>query len=221
MDSETREKGADIGIGSEICIWHSEEECRNCALHKRLFCRPKIKYLFYFGTPLFIGIIPIILIVLFASIILAFKLIFFISWLIYAIFFFNVWETKILCNHCPYFANESQRVLHCVIDKGKYKAGKYDPGPLSLSEKIQLSIGGVLLMAFPIPFLVIWQLYVALLFYVIALILWIIVVQTKVCTDCINFACPLNRVPKEIMKQFMMKNPIIKKAWEKEGYSFE
>lgn len=136
-------------------------------------------------------------------------------------FFFNIWETRILCNQCPYFANESQKVLHCVIDKGKYKAGTYDPRPLSLSEKIQFGFGGVIVMIFPIPFLIIWQLYLALIIYTTSVILWIIVIQTKVCTDCINFACPLNRVPREIMNQFMFHNPIIKKAWEKEGYEFE
>jgi len=221
MEHETREKKPDIGIGSEICIWQREEECGDCELNKTLFCRPKIKYLIYFAIPIFIGIIPTILIVIFASISLIFKLVFFISWLLYAMFFFSVWETRILCNHCPYFANESQKVLHCVIDKGKYKAGTYDPGPLSLSEKIQFSIGGILFMTFPIPFLIIWQLYVALIIYSISLVSWIIIVQKRVCTDCINFACPLNRVPREIMTQFMNKNPLIKKAWEKEGYEFE
>jgi hypothetical protein len=221
MEPKKSEKESDIGIGKEICIWHSEEECGGCDLNSMLFCRPKMKYLVYFATPLFIGIIPTVLIVLFASISLPFKLVFFISWFLYGMFFFNVWETRILCNHCPYFANESQKVLHCVIDKGKYKAGTYDPGPLSLSEKIQFGVGGILVMTFPIPFLLIWQLYLALFFYIPSLLLWILVVQTRVCTDCINFACPLNRVPKDVVTRFMNRNPIIKEAWEKEGYSFE
>ncbi|MHA1932364.1 MAG: hypothetical protein ACW96X_07470 [Promethearchaeota archaeon] len=50
-----------------------------------------------------------------------------------------------------------------------------------------------------------------------AMIVWIIIIQLKVCTDCVNFACILNRVPKSVRLQFFEKNPIIKKAWEEKG----
>ncbi|MBD3197586.1 MAG: hypothetical protein GF317_21205 [Candidatus Lokiarchaeota archaeon] len=217
---QENEENSKIGIGTEICIWKDKEQCGNCQLHEDVFCRPKGKYLFYFASPLIIGYIPTIILTLLSPISLTFKLIYFISWAAYALFFFNIWETRILCNHCPYFANESQKVLHCVIDKGKYKAGTYDPGPLSTSEKIQFAVGGILLMTFPIPFLIFAQLYLALIIYIIALILWLISVQTLVCTDCINLACPLNRVPENIRNEFINRNPIIKKAWEEKGYEF-
>ncbi|MFO7795061.1 MAG: hypothetical protein ACQERB_17610 [Promethearchaeati archaeon] len=221
MEKEKNEKQTDIGVGKKICIWQNVEECENCNLDEVLFCHPKTKYLIYFAFPLFIGLIPLILIVIFALISLPFKLIFFISWAFYAMFFFNIWETRILCNHCPYFSNESQKVLHCPIDKGKYKAGTYDPGPLSLSEKIQFGVGGILLMIFPIPFLIIADLYLALFIYAISIVLWILSIQSNVCTDCVNFACPLNRVPKDIKNRFMEKNPVIKKAWEERGYKID
>jgi hypothetical protein len=50
-----------------------------------------------------------------------------------------------------------------------------------------------------------------------AWMVWIIIIQLKVCTDCVNFACILNRVPKSVRLQFFEKNPIIKKAWEEKG----
>ncbi len=214
-------KESQIGLASEICIWKVKEECKGCDLDEKLFCRPKAKYLLYFLSPLLITIVPTVLGMLFAPIDLWIKILFFASWFAYAMFFFNVWETRILCNHCPYFANDEQRVLHCPIDKGKYKSGKYDPGPLSRLEKIQFAVGALILFFFPIPFLLIAGQIIPLVLLIVGVIVWYIVIQLKVCSDCVNFACPLNKVPKQIRDEFFRKNPIILKAWEDKGYKID
>ncbi|MHA1992507.1 MAG: hypothetical protein ACW98A_16165 [Candidatus Hodarchaeales archaeon] len=122
-----------------------------------------------------------------------------------------------ICNHCPYFANDEQRTLHCPIDKGKLKTSKYNPGPTSLSEKIQFLIGFITLIGYPSIFLLLAGQFLLFLMTSGGMIVWIIIIQLKVCTDCVNFACILNRVPKSVRLQFFEKNPIIKEAWEEKG----
>ncbi|MEJ2252582.1 MAG: hypothetical protein P8Y97_23340 [Candidatus Lokiarchaeota archaeon] len=177
-----------------------------------------MKYTLYFGAPIFIAYIPVIIGMLFASINLILKILFFGGWIAYSIFFFAIWESRMICNHCPYYANNEERVLHCPTDRGKPKTGKYSPGPLNLSEKIQFIIGAVILMGFPIPFLILASQFVPMLLYGIGVVVWVILIQLKVCTDCLNFSCPLNRVPKRVKNDFIIRNPVIKKAWEEAGY---
>ncbi|MBN1801636.1 MAG: hypothetical protein JW891_09040 [Candidatus Lokiarchaeota archaeon] len=204
-----------LGLASEICMWKDPKECGNCTLHEELFCRPKLKYAAYFGLPFLIAIGPVVLGMWFSSFQLIVKIIFYIGWISYAMFFFFIWESRTVCNHCPYYANDSQRSLHCAVDRGKLKTGRYDPGPMSKSEKIQFLIGAFTLFGYPIPFLIIDQLWIPLAFLLGGTTLWFVVIQLKVCTDCVNFTCPLNRVPKPIREQFFNKNPMIKEAWEK------
>ncbi|MHA1455193.1 MAG: hypothetical protein ACTSR5_04300 [Promethearchaeota archaeon] len=68
-------------------------------------------------------------------------------------FFFQVWENKILCSHCPYYAFEDEKKVKCYANYGIYKAWKYDPAPMSRSEKIQFIIGISIFAAIPLIFL--------------------------------------------------------------------
>ena len=34
------------------------------------------------------------------------------------------------------------------------------------------------------------------------------------CTHCINFSCPLNKVPEETVEKYLDKNPVMKAAWK-------
>jgi hypothetical protein len=98
------------------------------------------------------------------------------------------------------------------------KTGTYDPKPINTSEKIQFIIGALILMGFPIPFLIINKQFIPILFIIAGTIIWVIVIQLKVCSDCINFSCVLNRVPEKLRNEFLKRNPEIKKAWEGAGY---
>jgi len=42
--------------------------------------------------------------------------------------------------------------------------------------------------------------------------------RRKVCIKCVNFSCPLNKVPKNLVDSYLEKNPIMKEAWEASGY---
>ena len=50
------------------------------------------------------------------------------GWLAYAVLFFFVWEARVLCSHCPYWAEES-RVLHCHANYGVLKIWEFRPSP--------------------------------------------------------------------------------------------
>ena len=38
---------------------------------------------------------------------------------------------------------------------------------------------------------------------------------TQICTKCVNFSCPFNKVPKELIDAYLDKSPVMKNAWEK------
>jgi len=38
------------------------------------------------------------------------------------------------------------------------------------------------------------------------------------CSKCVNFSCPLNRVPKPMVDEYLAKNAVMKEAWERSGY---
>jgi hypothetical protein len=34
----------------------------------------------------------------------------------------------------------------------------------------------------------------------------------------VNFSCPLNDVPKEVVDAYLERNPVMQRAWEESGY---
>jgi hypothetical protein len=101
------------------------------------------------------------------------------------------------------------------------KTSEYDPSPINTSEKIQFIVGASILVGFPIPFLILDGQFLPVLLLLVGVTLWLVVIQLKVCTDCINFSCVFNRVPETIRNEFLEKNPRIKNAWEEEGYEIK
>ncbi|MFX0095154.1 MAG: hypothetical protein ACFFBD_25695, partial [Candidatus Hodarchaeota archaeon] len=45
--------------------------------------------------------------------------------------------------------------------------------------------------------------------------------RRNVCPKCVNFSCPLNKVPKEIVDAYLKRNPVMKEAWEASGYKID
>ena len=202
-----------------ICIWEDEESCVDCKLKGRLHCHLDKRYFVIFGIPFFIGFIPACV----GLILLEFplNLISTLTWIGYIIFFFLIWEPFILCAHCPFYAEGETKILHCSINYGFIKVAKFKLGPASLWKKIQFLIGANMMFIIPVIFLALGRKWIFLGLCVFGVILWYIVIQLKVCTDCINFSCILNRVPKEIRDEFLKKNPEMYKAWKKSGYEFD
>ena len=204
----------------KTCIWEDNSICITCKIKGKLHCHLSIRLSIYFILSFLTFFIAMLLGLIFANYNLISLTIILIGWFGYMCFFFIIWENRVLCSHCPYYTNEKHRVLHCYANSGILKTSKYRPGPMNLSEKVQFLIGVIILIGYPIPFLIIKEQYIFLTFSIIGIIIWLILMQTKICTICINFSCPLNRVDKKNIDFFLSKNPKMKQAWENSGYKF-
>ena len=213
-----------------VCTWDDQEECLDCELQERLDCRWEKSLLIRFYKAGGFAI---------ASAIIAFIIVgLFISWiplliyLIFWIFFFGFFEIRVLCNHCPYYAEEG-RILHCLANHGTIKVWKYHPEPLNLFEKLGFLAGAVFFVFFPLLTEIfgvfsIWnqenKQILLLIFIVLAVVSFLggiyffYLLRSKICPKCINFSCPLNKVPKELVDAYLKRNPIMKEAWEASGY---
>ena len=208
------------GKATEICLWQEGKQCDECELDVHVFCQPTNKYRVLFGTTSFLGIIPALWGIVISDYGIGAKVGIGVGYFVYMFFFLNVWESRMLCNHCPYYANDTESKLNCPIDKGKLKTGEYDPSPISKLEKAQFIIGALILSFFFQPFLLLKGLWLYSGLSFAGVLAWIVVCRYLVCPHCVNFSCPMNQVPKSIRDEFIRKNPVIREAWERAGYNF-
>jgi hypothetical protein len=89
---------------------------------------------------------------------------------------------------------------------------------MSRSEKIQSMIGFAILGGFPFPFLLLGGQYVLALVAFLSGLSFAFNLRKHGCTRCVNFSCPINAVPKEVVDQYLRRNPIMRAAWESSGY---
>ena len=54
-----------------------------------------------------------------------------------------------------------------------------------------------------------------------AAVLWVLIMFYAFCSQCVNFSCPLNTVPKSIVDEYLKRNPVMRDAWVKSGYHLE
>lgn len=191
----------------EVCTWGPEEACQDCELSYSLNCRMDYRALAYFGAIFLPGGISAAAGMIRGGFTWGLLL-----WAGYMLVFFNIWEAKVLCSHCPYYAGNG-RTLRCPANYGVFKIWPYQPGPMSRSEKIQFLVGAGLLLMLPWPFLALGGEYLLLGLTAAANGSFVFSLVRTVCPRCVNFSCPLNRVPVEIQRSYLAKNPQIKEAW--------
>ena len=200
-------------------------DCPNCSVFGKLMCRFDIKDMVYFLVPVLGNWITWLAGIIHGFInggLSLFQLIFFFSSYIgYLVFFFQIWENKILCSHCPYYAFEDEKTVKCHANYGLYKAWKYNPVPMSRSERIQFLISISIFAGYPLIFLILVQMYVYSIFLLIFAITWILSMHFLSCSKCPNFSCPLNNVPKDIVDNYLRQNDVMRKAWEEKGYKLD
>jgi hypothetical protein len=219
---------------SLTCTWDEESDCLNCEITGKLDCKWEQHLLirFYKGAlPLMIfAVVGFFIVGLLVSWIPAFLYVGF--W----IFFFGFFETRILCSHCPYYAEEG-RILHCLANHGTIKIWKYNPNPLNSFEKVGFLGGALFFVFFPVltelwglieihrsltnPSLVSFILLGLILLGITGGFFFFYILRKKICPKCVNFSCPLNKVPKTIVNAYLDKNPVMKEAWLKSGYHYE
>ena len=143
-----------------------------------------------------------------------------IPWLILIIGYFGFVEIRVMCSHCPHYAEEGS-TLKCWANYGSPKIWKYRPGPMTYWEKVMFFVGFALVWGYPLVFLIYgFQLFL-LSVYLITVAGFFMTLRTFLCSQCINFACPLNTVPDTIRGAFFNKNPGVARAWGVDGQNVQ
>lgn len=218
----------------ESCAWKDTAQCEDCVNQGVLHCRWKAADLFLFLTvlmPEFLGpLAGTVLIWVTQGVWWPF-----VGYLFFIPIFLGLAETRFLCSHCPYYAQKGH-VLHCLANHGVPKVWRYHPGPMNRPEK-WLMYAFVILLLVLVPGAIlgynIWffaQNYAeygnAALIAVISLTALIFVsliaggtvMYRYICRTCVNFSCPFNGVDKAHVDAYLIKNPVMCKAWEEKGY---
>jgi len=187
--------------------------CAGCATERRLMCRYTNRDLLNFFTIVF----PYAVAMIVGAILGGYGRYLFL-WLAYSLFFFFVWEARVLCRHCPYWAAPG-RILECHANSGVFKIWKFDPAPMSISEKKQFILGALLWLIFPFPLIILGGQYWLAFIGFCSATCGVLLLQYNVCSSCVNFSCPLNNVPAELVDAYLEINPAINKAWIENGYT--
>jgi len=183
------------------------ETCNSCSVSDALHCHFRLRDLVHF------------LLIAFPTFLLGGAGIYHIDgwwiipWLIIIIGFFGFVEIRVLCSHCPHYAEEG-RLLRCWANYGSPKIWKYRPGPMASWEKTIFFIGFVLVWGYPFFFMIFDVQLFLLIVYLLTVAGFFMTLKTFLCTQCMNFACPLNSVAKEIRRDFFERNPEVAKAWD-------
>ena len=196
----------------DLCISHPPSACTECRMSGTLMCRYKpidlagfLLGFLPFGTATFVGLLQ------------GGYGWYLLGWLAYWLFFFFGWEARILCSHCPFWA-EGGRVLHCHANYGVYKIWRFHPEPMRTLEKAQFMLGSAMFIGYPFVFLLLGKQYGMTLVAAAAAIGAGFTLKRHACSRCINFSCPLNSVPKTIVDAYLKLNPAMREAWEASGY---
>lgn len=178
------------------------ESCVDCPVRESLHCHFRLSDLAHFLTvaaPAFlVGGVGIYL----------FSPSFLIPWFVIILGFFGLVEIRVLCTHCPHYA-EPGSTLTCWANYGSPKLWKYRPGPMSIVEQGILWGGFAVIWGYPPVFSVIGRRWFLLALYIAASAGFFTALRLFFCSRCINFACPLNRVMEEVRDEFPGRSPDI------------
>ncbi|NPD89945.1 MAG: hypothetical protein HGN29_14630 [Asgard group archaeon] len=188
-----------------------EEERINLNFSEKLNCnwnrKLLLSYLSYLSPYMLISTIGLVLLKIWTG-----KNSFIITYSIFLPIFFVLFRPLIQCSHCPYY--KEKRFIDPLP-----KIWKFNFRPMNNFERISYLVGlGFFLvlpltaqfigLGFLINNLVIfnnWKIIVYSLIILTTFILnlfFIFNLYTKLCTCCIHFSCPLNRVSKEVKNEF-------------------
>lgn len=133
-------------------------------------------------------------------------------WLGLTALFFGYVEIKILCSHCPRYAEEG-RFLKCYAHWGFPKIPRYDPGPMSALEKAVWLVCVSALVTYHVPFFIRKRQWRSLLLTTLAAAAFVFTVYRTHCGRCPNLSCPGNHVPEHVREIFSGYYPGIAGAW--------
>jgi hypothetical protein len=196
----------------DLCTHRPAKECAGCDVSGSLMCRFETRDLVSF----FLGFLPIG-IPMVAGMILGGYGWWLFGWLAIWILFFFVLEGRVLCSHCPFWAEEG-RVLHCHANYGVIKFWRFRPGPMNRLEKVLFGAGAAVFGAYPVVFMVLGGQWLLLAITLTAIASAALNLRRNTCVRCVNFSCPVNAVPKPWVDAYLRRNPVMREAWEASGY---
>lgn len=124
-------------------------DCVDCPLQSRLQChfssRELLRFFAMAFSPFVLGGIGI-------ARVNAWMLL---PWIGLAIGYFGFVEIRVMCSHCPHYAEPGTRSLQCWANYGSPKLWKYRPGPMTQVEKAIFFAGLVLIAGYPLAFLLV------------------------------------------------------------------
>ena len=132
------------------------ENCHDCGLSDKLVCHFNIKQLFGF---LFV-VSPSFIIA--GIIIIKFNPFLLFPWVVLILSYFGFIEIRVMCSHCPHYAESEIKILKCWANYGSPKLWEYRPGPMSLNEKIIFYLGFTIILIYPITFFILENSYIFL-----------------------------------------------------------
>jgi hypothetical protein len=181
--------------------------CRACPIQSRLQCHFNGRELLrFFG----IAVPPFILGGLGIAQVNAWLLL---PWIALAVSYFGFIEIRVMCSHCPHYAEPGTRSLKCWANYGSPKLWKYRPGPMSRGETIVFFAGILLIAGYPLVLLVSGMQWLLLALFALTVVGMGIIMARQMCARCINFACPFNRVNKSVQEGFFARNSSVARAW--------
>jgi len=133
-------------------------------------------------------------------------------WIMVIIGCFGFLEIRVMCSHCPHYA-ETGHSLKCWANYGSPKLWRYRPGPMTLMEKVVFFSGFLVVWGYPLLFLVPGSQWFLLIVYILTTGGFFMTFGRYFCSQCINFACPLNTVDETVRRDFFERNPGIAEAW--------
>lgn len=214
------------------CVADENSNCEECELNGKIICRFKPSFARKFGLLNLCYRIIACGVLLFGGLLTTYywPLLLYVITNLLNFFLIEPW---LLCSHCPYYQKQG-KFLKCWALRGMPKIRKYQPSPMKNLEKtLMLIIGGFIdLFGFGmLIYYVIWYAFLTdiqdlglfsglIIFGVLFLALMVYLnkmLQGGTCKKCPNFACPMNKTPKEFFKVFIDKkqNQLIKDSWEK------
>jgi hypothetical protein len=188
----------------------SAKTCAGCPLSKEVHChfvaRDLVAFVFAFLPGLFVGGVGVYEI----------NAWWLLPWLVTIVGYFGFVEIRVMCSHCPHYAEPGQS-LQCWANYGAPRLWNYRPGPMSLVEKSVFMSGLVLVWGYPLAFLLVgWQ-WLLLFMYLLATASFFVTLRRSFCSQCMNFACPLNSVGQPVRAEFFERNPTVARAWQARG----
>ena len=211
MTSEPRRQQAP----QDLCTHHPTEACAGCDLSANLMCRFEPGDMASF----LLGFLPFGIAVVGGMIRGGYGW-WLLGWLVIWLLFFFVVEGRVLCSHCPFWAEDSL-VLHCHANYGVIKLWKFRPEPMSRGEKVAFGAGAAVFGLYPIVFMILGGQWLLLAIALAAIASAGLNLTRNVCVRCVNFSCPANAVPKRLVDAYLRRNPVMQEAWEARGYRLD